>query len=637
MDCFCGKVYVLSSITQFIIPDILMKYYTGSDRACPVLILFLLMLTVLNGCGFFGPSPRPDAEPGDEIYFTAESAFRSQSYKKALTLYNEYLSRYPDGKRAADVLMREGEIYLRNRDYATARKVYRYLLDRYRQSSRYDDAQARILMSWYSEGNYSQVFSLGQILLDRVRDPAAFSRICQIMGDSYTAVSNPAEAVYYYAKSNESGKSADKYFVPKIKAAIGKLRSEDIIPLLGRVKDPLSRDYLMYRLGLAEMEEKRPEDALRTLSQFVTISPGHENAADARKLISELESRYREGTYGPHRIACLLPLSGAYELYGNKAQRGVELAMAQSGAGDSVAVFFKDTASDPLRAESLMNALAEENISAIIGPIISVEKAAPAAQQMGIPMIALTQKSHVTETGDFIFRNFITPQMQVQTVVSYAVKNLGIRSFAMLYPEEKYGETFLQLFRDEVAAQGGSLTAAVSYHVKMNDFRGPIRSLARHRDFDALYIPDGPRKAGLIIPQLAFYNVKKVVLLGSNLWHSEEMLEMAGRFVQGALMPDVFFAESTRPRVADFVRLFEESYGERPGFIEALAYDSAMILLKIFKDPYVENAGDVRNALAALQNYPGVTGITSFDESGEARKQLYLLRIEGSRFVEIFP
>ena len=34
-----------------------------------------------------------------------------------------------------------------------------------------------------------------------------------------------------------------------------------------------------------------------------------------------------------------------------------------------------------------------------------------------------------------------------------------------------------------------------------------------------------------------------------------------------------------------------------------------------------------------IQDFQGVTGITSFDNSGNAHKELYLLQIQGNKFI----
>jgi len=154
-------------------------------------------------------------------------------------------------------------------------------------------------------------------------------------------------------------------------------------------------------------------------------------------------------------------------------------------------------------------------------------------------------------------------------------------------------------------------------------------------DFDAVFIPDAPKKAGLIIPQLAFYDVTDTYLLGTNLWHSDSMIEMARQYVQDAIMPDGFFAESASEEVMDFAGTFHNTFHREPEFIEAVAYDTAMILFQTVSRPDIRFRSDVKNNLKTLNDFRGVTGLTSFDNSGEVRKKLYLLQIKGKEFVEL--
>ena len=159
--------------------------------------------------------------------------------------------------------------------------------------------------------------------------------------------------------------------------------------------------------------------------------------------------------------------------------------------------------------------------------------------------------------------------------------------------------------------------------------------LAAIVDFDALFLPDSPNIAGLIVPQLAFYDVRQIVLLGTNLWHSQTLLNQAEQYVQGAIFADGFFTKSQSSDVQAFVQHFEETFLEKPGFIEAILYDSAMILLDVIQRPEIQFRGDIRTALFDPNGFRGVTGHTRFDESGEALKRSFLLTIQGSEFVEV--
>ena len=332
-----------------------------------------------------------------------------------------------------------------------------------------------------------------------------------------------------------------------------------------------------------------------------------------------------------------------------------------------------------------MQELIEEKVAAIIGPIVTAEVAAAEAQANGIPIITLTQKDNITSIGDYVFRNFITPEMQVKALTDFTTNTLGLNRFAILYPDETYGITFMNLFWDRLLENGGKIVGVESYNPQHTDFADPIKKLVglyydipedlkeadqwsgeedenqrdadllldqdnpnqnRERsaedeepeaivDFDAIFIPDSPRTAGLIIPQLAFYDVKDIYLLGTNLWHSDTLIQMATKYVQGAIMPDGFFTGSSASVVQDFVQIFEETYQEKPGFIEAVVYDSAMMVFGVLNQPNLRFKSELKNELLNMAVFSGITGPTYFDENGDAQKQLYLLRVKGKKFVEL--
>jgi hypothetical protein len=81
--------------------------------------------------------------------------------------------------------------------------------------------------------------------------------------------------------------------------------------------------------------------------------------------------------------------------------------------------------------------------------------------------------------------------------------------------------------------------------------------MASHCGFRRGFIPDAPKKAGLVIPQLAYYDIRDVYLLGTNLWNSKTLLEMSGDYMKSTLIVDGFFAESQSQRVKDFVAAFQ--------------------------------------------------------------------------------
>ncbi len=445
----------------------------------------------------------------------------------------------------------------------------------------------------------------------------------------------------------------------------------------------------MFQLGLNYADEERYDEALEILSVFTEKFPQHENIQQAKSLIAAIN---KKSVYSRYTIGCLLPLSGPYKIYGNGALKGIQLAFNQFNTGNhrpSIKIIVKDTASDSVKAAAAVKELFEENVAAIIGPVVTSGSAAREAQNYGIPIITLTQKDNIPEIGEYVFRNFITPGMQVKALVSYAVEELGLKSYAILYPDEKYGKTFMNLFWDEVIAHEGKVVGVESYKPDGTDFADPIKKLVGLYyeipdklkninetadenetdettnenivetlllpldkesenwnmkendepeavvDFDVVFIPDAPKTSGLIIPQLAFYDVKDIYLFGTNLWHSDSLIDMTLKHAQGAVMPDGFFVESRSKNVKQFVDSYNEIFHRKPGFIEAAAYDTALILFQMVSRPDIRFRSVIKNELKRLEDFHGVTGLTSFDSNGDAIKNLYLLQIRGQRFVEL--
>jgi len=139
----------------------------------------------------------------------------------------------------------------------------------------------------------------------------------------------------------------------------------------------------------------------------------------------------------------------------------------------------------------------------------------------------------------------------------------------------------------------------------------------------------------LIIPQLAFHDIEDVYLLGTKLWHSKKLVDMTKEYIQRAIIPEGFFHESTSVRVRDFVGKFEKTYSEKPGFIEAIAFDTSMILFQILSKPDVRSRNAIKNELMRFKDFQGVTGLTSFNDTGDVKKDLSLLRIKGDKFIEL--
>ncbi|MGD1986712.1 MAG: penicillin-binding protein activator [Desulfobacterales bacterium] len=653
------------------------------------ILLLLLTLCFIGACAQKPPVSTGPVPVGveDELFVTGENLFAAEDYPAALEAYEAYLSQYPDRPLAPAALMKMGKINTTLGNYGEARRAYRRLISEYPQSPFNPDAQVDILLTFYLQEDYRAVIEQAPEVLWSVASNPHIFRTYALVGDAYLAMDSPMEAFQYYGEAARLGTELEQEAIDqKIKVAIAQLDPDQINQLLESGDPNIPRGDLMFQRGLNYAIADQYDNALLALEDFLREYPAHENAPVAEDLIQQIQ---QSALFNRYTLGCLLPLSGPYQKIGFQALKGIELALDRFSTLNSdpqMNIIVKDSGGNPEQTRIAMQELIDEQVAAIVGPILTAEVAAVESQANKIPIMTLTQKDNVTSIGDYVFRNFITPQMQVSNIIDYTTSTLGLYRYVILYPDETYGITFMNLFWDELIANGGKIVGVESYNPQHTDFADPIKKLVglyyeipedlkeavepdlleagdqsdqnqtldldntdegkSERDmeedepkaivdFDAVFIPDYPKTAGLIIPQLAYHDIKDVYLLGTNLWHSEVLIKMAPQYVQGAIMPDGFFAGSSAPVVQEFVSAFEETYQEKPGFIEAVVYDSAMMLFSVLAQPDLRFKSDLKNKLISMEPFMGVTGPTHFDENGEAQKQLHLLRIKGREFVEL--
>src|SRR5215475_13894109 len=187
-------------------------------------------------------------------------------------------------------------------------------------------------------------------------------------------------------------------------------------------------------------------------------------------------------------------------------------------------------------------------------------------------------------------------------------------------------------------------------------------------DFEALFIPDEWQRVGLVAPALAvediitntcdpreIENLKKttgkkdirtVTLLGGNGWNSPkngdgipQLVERGGKFVLCSVFVDGFYADSEREATKRLVRLYSEAYKDTtPTLLDAIGYDSARMLRQVLdKQTASLDRAAVRDALAAIKDFEGATGKTSFNDKREAQKPLFFLTIDPKGIRELQP
>lgn len=365
---------------------------------------------------------------------------------------------------------------------------------------------------------------------------------------------------------------------------------------------------------------------------------------------------------------------------------------------NGVKLVIKDSAGKADKAQAAVAELVEQDHAiAILGDIL-VDTSLPvalAAEDYGVPMVSLSRREGVPEAGPWSFRLALTPRKQAQALVEFAVDGLHMKRFAIMYPKHSFGVELMNEFWNALDARQAEITAIEVYNHDQTTFTNEAKSLVgrgmagagkeviecreearqieneyRRKkalegcndkakpiiDFEALFIPDGARAVGFVVPALIAEDVlltkhkntveaykkatgndkiRPVQLLGASTWNDPDIATRLGRQVDGAVFVDGFDASDQTQLVQKFVEGFAKATRSRPALVEAQAYDGARLIGALLEGqgpagamPKPTTRAQLRQALIDVNGFVGVTGTISFDKEGDSKTPLRFFEID---------
>lgn len=284
-------------------------------------------------------------------------------------------------------------------------------------------------------------------------------------------------------------------------------------------------------------------------------------------------------------VGCLLPLSGKYKHVGDKALKAILSAAGQGPSPGGYKIIVKDIGSDGQNLPAALGELLAVNgLSFVIGPIPSGYASAAAGQagRMKVPVIVFPVSESESYGGPYVVKFFYSLEEQTKALSSYAARELGARTFGVLYPETRAGRELAKLFKEAATGSGGKIVYEKGYPPGNRDLSGETEWIASINP-DSIFIPDGAAASAELILRLKQNpRLSDVLFLGPATWNSLSFLKLAGGqidgFVYRAVYTDFFhFGDGGWAR---FSEDFETRHGEKPGSFEYQVYSGVSLMLR---------------------------------------------------------
>lgn len=343
-----------------------------------------------------------------------------------------------------------------------------------------------------------------------------------------------------------------------------------------------------------------------------------------------------EGEFGPKdgiRVGGYFGLTGPNASFGQDSAKGIRLALEEleGGTGPAIRFILHD---DRCRQEDvpvvLNKLIKNDKVVVVIGEVASSLslQGAPICQESGVPMVSPSSTNpRVTEIGDYIFRTCFTDTQQGAAMAQFALEHVKAASAALIYPQDNdYSVGLARSFADAFAAAGGKVVADEAFGKDQVDFSTELQLIKKQRP-DVLFAPVYYKEAGLIARQARAMDLD-IPILGGDGWDAASVAEVGGAATNNCFFGNHYSKDDDSEAVQAFVRGFRERWGEAPSAMAATAYDAMKIVaaaLAACADP--TDRAQVRDALAAVQGYQGLTGTISIDRNRNAVKDVVVLEL----------
>jgi branched-chain amino acid transport system substrate-binding protein len=332
-------------------------------------------------------------------------------------------------------------------------------------------------------------------------------------------------------------------------------------------------------------------------------------------------------------------LTGAQATFGTSTHEGLQLAVEEVNAsggvnGKTLKVITVDDQGKPEEAAVVVTKLiTQDQVQVVLGEVASSLSlaAAPICQERKIPMITPSSTNpKVTQVGDYIFRVCFIDPFQGQVMADFAMQQLKAKTAAILRDQKSdYSMGLADFFIKRFKEKGGTVVSDQSYVAGDMDFKSQLTGI-REKTPDVIFTPGYYTEVGLIAQQARELGVK-APLLGGDGWDSSKLYEIGGKALDGCYFSTHYSAESTDPRVRDFVKRYQAKFNHTPDALATLGYDAAGVLVAALKRSKSLSSADIRDAIAQTKIYPGVTGTISLDADRNAVKPAVVLKIGNNK------
>jgi branched-chain amino acid transport system substrate-binding protein len=234
----------------------------------------------------------------------------------------------------------------------------------------------------------------------------------------------------------------------------------------------------------------------------------------------------------------------------------------------------------------------------------------------------------------WVFRTPFLDPFQGPVVANFVTDEFGFTKAGVLYDiASDYPKGLAEFFKQgwEDVHGEGSVVAFESFTTGDADFSAQLTKIM-DAGAEFIFTPQYYNEVALIVQQAHELGFEGPIV-GSDSWGSAETVELCGEDCYGLFFSSHYAAEGATGATKEFIDKYDSEYGYVPDDVGALTWDALNIVKAAIQD-CGEITGDlavdrkcIRDAMASIEEFPGITGNMTFTEEGDPIKCAVIVRI----------
>uniref|UniRef100_A0A831ZZP5 ABC transporter substrate-binding protein n=1 Tax=Desulfacinum infernum TaxID=35837 RepID=A0A831ZZP5_9BACT len=356
------------------------------------------------------------------------------------------------------------------------------------------------------------------------------------------------------------------------------------------------------------------------------------------------------------KIGFNIPLTGDIPKVGEGSKYAAEILLAEVNAAGGIKVgdktyklqfIYEDNES---KAESATAAalklITQDQVLAVIGPQAS-KQAIPAGEVCNsykTPMISpWSTNPQTTKDRPYVFRACFLDPFQGPVAAKFATEEFQAKKAAVLYDiASDYPKGLAEYFKEafEKIHGPGSVVAFETFTTKDRDFSAQLTNIIKS-GADVLFTPQYYDEVPLIVKQAHQLGWKKPIM-GSDSWGSAELMKLCGDDCKGLFFTTHYAAAGAKGATKEFIDKYNAKYGYVPDDVAALTWDAIRLLLQAIQNTggltgnLEKDRENVKNALAQIKDFDGITGKMTFTPEGDPIKCAVVVKISDKGEFEFY-